>query len=393
MSEKRSLVELRFTDGRVITSTTSLELSERFLDPIDTMRATIIPSQDRRASANELLQKGEVVWVYVDGKAQSALMIQSVTRTVGTGGVIYGIDCVSPMQILAESTVDVPNATKVLSSDAPVLDFVASLVAPLGFTEVQDSGDVAFLKAKTGVNPKSTATAGNAARQKDCRAEYNETNLQFINRVLSRLGCMLRCFTSDAGVALYITAPHYDGEPLYTLSQAPQGQGAAGEDAFFGDVRVTDSNADQYSRCVVVGATTDEDAATRANEPKAEALTTDISASRPPFRSSFFFPHKEVFFKDEHAGNQARAKSVAKHVLGRRAERAFMVQGTVRGLVSSRGIPWTVDTLCRVRLPLLGIDEVMWISERTMRQDARGGQTTSLTLIPKGYVVLGDIGS
>ena len=390
---KRSLLEMRLSDGTIVTECLSYELTERFLDPIDVFRVTVAPSPEERSTALRLLRKGELVVVSVDGKVQAATMIQTAKTIVGPGtGVIMNLECLSPIQLLAEASVDVPRATKVLSADAPVLDFVASLVEPYGFTEVQDTGDVAFIKSKTGVNPKSLATSGNQARQKDCRAEYNERVLVFINRVLSRLGVMLRCFASNEGVALYITAPHYDGEPLYSVSQAPAGKAEEGEDQFFGDVTITETNADQYSRCVVVGSTVDEESATRTNEPKAEASTTEINADRPPFRASAVFPSKDFYFKDEHASSKARARSVAKHVLGRRAEKAFTIQGTVRGLVSSRGVPWTVDTLCRVRLPLVGIDEVMWISERVMRQTADGSQTTMLTLIPKGYVVLGDIG-
>ena len=390
---KRSQLELRLADGTVVKSCVSYELHERFSDPLDTFRATIVPAPEQRAMALDKLQKGELAVVAVDGHVQGAFMIQTRRTTVSPrNGVVIDIDCVSPIRLLAETTVDAPVVSKILSSDRPVLDFVASIVEPFGFTEVQDTGDVAFIKAKTGVNPKSVATAGNNAKQKDCRADYNETNLAFINRVLSRLGVMLRCGASDNGLALYITAPHYDGKALYTVRQAPADKGPEG-DPFFGDVTITETNEDQFSKCSVFGTTSDEDASTRANEPKGSALTTDINATRPPFRASFTFPRKEVFYKDDNTTNAQRANAVATHVLGRRAERAFAVSGTVQGLVSSGGVPWTVDTLCRVYVHATGLDEVMWISERTMRQDAQGGQSTMLTLIPKGYFVLGEIGS
>jgi hypothetical protein len=36
------------------------------------------------------------------------------------------------------------------------------------------------------------------------------------------------------------------------------------------------------------------------------------------------------------------------------------------------------------------LDESMWLLERTLHQDSSGGQKTSLKLLPKGALLLGD---
>jgi prophage tail gpP-like protein len=134
----------------------------------------------------------------------------------------------------------------------------------------------------------------------------------------------------------------------------------------------------------------DDDGETETATPKDRANTEDVNAQRPPFRATQFINYKPCFFRDENSKDGRQAKDTAFYILGSRAERAFQVRVSVPSLVSSNGIPWTVDTICRVYLPVLGIDEEMWISERTMSQDVNGGQRTELVLLPKGYVVIGE---
>lgn len=391
MTLPSSNVSLRFADGAEITSFLSFELTERFLDPLDRFRCVLAPTREHRKDYLERLQKGELISLLVDEKPQAAMYIQSCNRKIDVeGGHIIHVDAISPLVLLFESTVNPGQASKILEADAPVLNFVLSLVEPFGFTEVYDQNDVAALKSKTGVNPKSTATAAANARQAKSSADSNETVYEFINRVLKRLGCILRCDPSTA--ALYITAPHYDGSPLYTVKQATSGSGPVG-DRFFGTVEIRDTNADQYSFCEVIGESVDEIGERRANIPRARATTADINSRRPPFRASGPFPYKPCFYKDKNVGSRQRAVSMAKHTLGKRAEDAFSISGTVHGLVNRNGIPWTVDTLGRVFIEAEGIDETMWLSARTMHQAVGGGQYTSMMWLPKGNVVLGDIAS
>jgi hypothetical protein len=384
-------LSLRLQDGTEIRSFTDFEWRERFSDPIDTLSLRVVPARDQQQTALAKLRKGELCFTYIDGRVQSAMMIQTVDVSEGVGGITVSVEAVSPLKILAETTVDVARVSKALTADVPVLDFVHTIAEPFGFTEIQDTGDVGFLKVRTGVNPKSPATAGNAAKQKAARADYNETNLGFITRILSRLGCMLRCFTTGTGPVLCITAPHYDDDALYGVKMALSGKGPSECDPIFGDMHFISTNEDQYSKCTVVGASNDETSANKANQPKGFALTTDINADRPPFRASAAFPSKEIFYKDDSCTSASRAGPIAKHVLGRRAERAFQVTGTVRGLLSKTGRPWTVDTMCRAYSQRLQFDEVMWMAERTMRKSAGSSEQTSFTLIPKGYYVLGDV--
>jgi hypothetical protein len=142
-----------------------------------------------------------------------------------------------------------------------------------------------------------------------------------------------------------------------------------------------------------MGSASDDVSETQANTPRARVNSRDINYDRPPFRITQTVKHVPCYHRDTSCRDNAQAERVSKLVLGIKAEDAYQISGNVHGLVSRNGTPWTVDTLCRVFIPKLGIDEVMWISERTLRGNATSGQSTSLTLLPKGYVTLGDIQS
>jgi prophage tail gpP-like protein len=61
------------------------------------------------------------------------------------------------------------------------------------------------------------------------------------------------------------------------------------------------------------------------------------------------------------------------------------------GIISkSADAVWAVDTVTTVRIDQAGIDDDMWLLERQMQVSRRGGQTTTLTWIPLGSLLLGE---
>ena len=388
----RDEVVVRFADGAELREFLSFELSEKFSNPLDSFSFQAAPSERNRKSYLDRLLKGELITITLNGLPQAAMMIQEVTTTISPdGGLTLDVSAVSPIQILMESTVDVPTASKALKAAVPMIDMILQVVEPYGFNLVADESDVDVAKVKSGKTVSTKPTKHKGAKKKDATAEYNESVFGFITRMLSRAGMMLRCGTTSDGTFLYITAPHYDGQPLYAVKQARSGYGPIA-DRFIGEVTIVDSNESQFSFCEVVGESADDTAATRSNKPKARVTTDAINAQRPPFRASGPFPYKPKFHKDKECGDAVNTEAVAKFILGTRAEKAFAVQGTVGGFTSRNGTPWTVDTLCPVFVEATGLDEIMWISERSMKRNAEG-DTTKLTFIPKGYLQLGDVPS
>lgn len=386
-----SSVRIQFTDGGQLTGFTSFQLNDSFIDPLDRMTVEFAPSPSQVAEYSKKLKPHEFLAVLVDDRPQAALMIQSVSRRVSPRtGTTFRVDCVSPLKVPYEATPDSALAaklTKSLQADAPIGDLIHEALAPFGFDEVAADGDLLAVKTRTGKGIGASAISISALKHGDTQVQPNETVYQFLGRIITRLGVMLKL---DPSGQLYLTAPHYDGEPLYTIKTAAYNGGPPG-DRFFGDVEISESSENQPSFVEVVGVAPDSEDATYAGVPKARVESTEINNSIPPFRASSTVNYKPVFIRDPNCRDASRARSVALLRIGLAAKDAFKITGMVQGFTSREGIPWTVDTLVRVYIESLGFNEVMWISDREFRQDASGGQTTSLTMIPKGYLVLGEV--
>lgn len=383
MTLPSSKVELRFADGSAISEFESFSVTERFLDPVDTGRFVLKPSKSLFRAYKDKTAKGEILTVLVNGLTQAGLFTQRQSAKFAPGtGSLLALDCVSPIKVLHEATADV-KLTKALKADAPILDLVAEAVEPFGIGEVFAEGDTAVIKSKTGKGSKATPTKAAELKYNEATVNPNETVYGFLARILTRLGVTLR-MGADHG-ELYITAPHYDGDSLGTVVLDGPTPGNRAE----GEWEIVDSNELQFDFCEITGAAQDGTGETKANLPKAKVLSTDISASRPPFRRGTVLQHKPLVIRDTESRDKVRARSYATLLLGTRAESAFEVRCRVHGLTTLGGTPWAVNGLYSVVSDLYGLDEVMWLSERTFTVDARG-QYTDLVFVPKGYVVLGE---
>lgn len=386
-------VRLNFGDGEPILAWTSMVHRETFSDPIGSLEFTAEPLERDFRLYDSKLQKGEFCALLVDGKPQAAMAIDTVTTEMSPdGGVSFSVRATTPLKNIYESRID-PRFFKKLQADTPLLELLAEILEPFGIGEVIAEDDIAVIRTKTGKNPKGTPTPAAKVKVKkgEIQGNKSETVYGFLARILTRLGLMLRM---DAVVgSCYITAPHYDGEPLYGAKLARQGEGPSGLDHFFGSVTRHDSNDNQFSFCEVVGNRSQATGETFSGPPTAKVLSTDINAKRPPYRAVEALAYKPRFVVSKNCKDVIEARSAGKLTLGLQAQHAFYVKGKVDGLTSATGAPWTVDTLGRVYLEPVGHDETMWLAERTMNATARGGQFTELVWIPPGNLVIGEVPS
>lgn len=378
-------VVMRFTDGTEIKAFDSFTLSERFLDPIDRFSCRLRPGKDHFARYRDLTRKGELIGLNVAGHPQAAMMIETVTTTVSpSAGLVIDIQAVSTLKLLMEGYVSIADSKR-LDADEPIIDLVSNVADDFGFDEVQADDDIATLKSKTGKDTGAASKNGSPKQYKTAQTSGSETAYSFLNRVLSRNNMMLR---QHATGALIVTAPHYDGKALYCVREA--GPGGPKGDVLEGDIVEQDSNEGQFSFVETNGVPGDDDGEKETGAPTERVESSAINSNRPPFRATGFINYKPCYYKDDNAKDAKHAKNVSTLILGKAAERAYQIRCRVPALVSRDGIPWTVDTMCRVYIPTLGLDEEMWIAERVMKRDVSSGQMTELTLSPKGYVVIGD---
>lgn len=376
---------MRLTDGSEFRRFTQVTLTESFADPIDRMTCTLRPGMGEWSNYSDKTRKGELIGMSVNDHAQAAMMIQTRTRRYGPNtGLVMTLSAVSTLQLLMEGFIE-PKDSKRLDSEEPIIDLVSDIAAKFGFDEVQADQDVAAIQTKSGKKSDGKSKRGSEKKYKAAQSSGSEIAYSFLTRVLSRNGVMLRQHPEGM---LILTAPHYDQKALYCLRE-PGSNGPDG-DWCEGDIEETDSNEGQFSFVEVAGSSPEDDGETKTAAPTSRVESSAINSARPPFRATDFIKYKPRFYRDENAKGVDNAKHVATLILGRAAERAYALKVRVPALVSKDGVPWTVDTICRAYFPTLGVDEDMWIFERTMSQSVDGGQMTEITLLPKGYFAIGD---
>jgi prophage tail gpP-like protein len=392
-----SRVQLAFSDGSTLAEWQNVSLRDTFADPIGEFRLSSAPITAGGVLAfyRERLQKGELVALKIDDVPQFVGLIRTVKTTVSDAGTVLEISGGTPLITPYEgAAVEDPNDfTKELSfhsenHDVVVRDLVLRVMRPYGFSElVGDDGEHVDLTCGKKRRKKAKPLTIEQLTQRDAIAHPGETAYGLLARVITRLGVCLKVRWDGV---LYLTRPDYEQEIAYTIGQT-QNERFDG-DRFFGSIEVNDTNDGQHSEICVRGQAPENPDATSTSRPVSSVRSSVINADRPPYRSPIA-AFKPKIIKDKSARDRSRAESTAKLALGLAASNAFTLSGTVGGWTSKTGRIWTVDTLARVVVEQLQIDETMFLLSRTFVQDADGGQFAQLTFVPKGYVVLGDLPS
>jgi len=414
-----SVVEMHFADGSVIDAWESFDLRESFTDPLSNFTFTVKPPRSQFQDYRMRLRKGELVTILVDGANQGTFLIQTSERGVTRdGGVSLTATCNTVLVTPYEGSVD-PKLAISTKNDTPISDVILKAMEPFGFTFV--AGDSALsANAISGkpINGRGPAIDVDALKGKEAQAQDGETAYDFCKRVVTRLGVVLRVGVDGV---LLLTRPDYEQAASYTLVQSFGLEAPAGDVMLYVDV--CDTNAGQFSECVARGQASFAEGTTQAGEPRAlvapaeplprDASPDDLATARDaliaaraqtssknipvtayaaprPLYSSTAAAYKPRIIKDKNARDNARAQSVAKLALTKGAQTAYVIKTEVAGFKSSTGRIWGIDTTARVYCEAEELDEDMWIMSRELCQDRKGGQSTKLTLIPLGSLVLGD---
>ena len=95
---------------------------------------------------------------------------------------------------------------------------------------------------------------------------------------------------------------------------------------------------------------------------------------------------------DKRSRDAEKCTSFCKLVHTKNSPKAFAVTAVVDGIVAiDSGAIWAIDTICSVFSDTLLIDEDMWVHEVKMRVAKSGGSRSTLTLLPKGSLIIGDL--
>lgn len=400
----RTAIELHFNDGSIIRAFERVSQRDTFTDPLGSFEFTVRPPRQLLDEYNQRLSKGEVCSLIVNGAPQAAMLIQTVRRTIGREGVTFDVTCESPLCTAFEGNAD-PDYAFSSKTDTDISGAVLDIMKPFGFSEVfVNADDDALVKLGKKVSRKGgTKFVISDLKHRDLQVQENDSAYAVCDRIISRLGLGLRC---DAGGRLLLIRPNYDQDQAYTLVQTFAN--TVKGNRMLEPVTVEDTNKGQFSECVVRGVAHDSTSQTRTSRPIArvgnvsnrpdgapygKVSLTKLDEGLHGYSSSTAAPYKPKFYYDKKARDADRCTSVAKLILGLKAKDSFVVECEVDGWVSAEGRVWTIDTVARVVIEAIGLDDTLWVVERTLMLDRHSGERARLKLIPKNALVLGDVPS
>lgn len=393
-AEQLSTVTLT-ANGEVFQDWESFSLSERFDDPLGSFDCTIKPAPGKLAQARERLRLGTLVSISVNNAPQMTALITTLDTTISNqGGVTLTASGKNPLCLAYESSIDPRKFSLSSSSDTSVEGIVLEVLSQTNLYNakiVQNSAEALnVLTGKPVAGGRGPELPIKELKTKDAQAQDNETVYAYLSRILTRLGVCLRLSpTGD----LLLSAPHYDQGAQYALVCA-EDRTIPG-DRFVDGVQVRESNDQQFTEIQVRGESKDQRGQKRSARPAykltGEEYAQEAGFNRPPYQQPADVNFsKPLILRDKNSRDIKYCKNVATLAYGLRSPNAFSVSGGVGGFVSQTGAIWSVDTIAKVSVPSLGVDDEMWVYERTLRLDANG-QRTSMKLLPKHAFQIGSV--
>lgn len=429
MTEKnRGGISIKFAGEPPISQWESISIRERFDDALGSYSVTIKPIREKLRYYQRRLQKGELLGFKVNGHSYATPIIESVTTTVARdGGVKLTADCKSVLAAAVGASAD-PTIYRKQKADVPIIDLVLEVLAPFGFSEIAaDAAANAMTLTGKRRDTKKAAITAETLKAKDAQVQDNEKAYAYCARLFSRLGVALRV---NHDGRLLLTAPDYEQKPIYTITEWLGGGDRAES------LSLVESNEGQFSKIVVLGKSNEKRGKKQTAQPRGalrqDRLTgrfrdipspyadgktmeefaqesfdvlskdapypnvpTETFASDQPLYTSQSQPFKPLYFVDKRSRDAERCASFCKLIHTKNAPKAFELTAVVDGLVSSTGAVWAIDTICTVKSPELGLVSGgqgmdLWVHEVSLKED-RGGAKSTIKMIPKGSLVLGNI--
>jgi prophage tail gpP-like protein len=202
----------------------------------------------------------------------------------------------------------------------------------------------------------------------DAKPNAGETCWEFIDRQCRRFGAM-PWIAADG--KLIVSSPHYDQEPLYSLTRY------LGRD----------------SRNTIVAGGGDESLAAQSSSATVYGRGPGRDTERTRFRgfaernTSLMPLYRPLVVHDPSITSQDEATRRAKRELAQQNVSAFALEYEVHGHGQGPYL-WAVDTIAEVVDEQQGVEGLYWIASRTFRGNRDIGRTTKLRLLPVGAVTL-----
>lgn len=358
------------TSGRQFDLWTSLELSDDFLTPCQTVKLEVAADETRFDLVREV-HHGDGFVVLVNDSPQCSGFIDRVALSYdGHGGTKVQVSGADGLSRMVRGNVD-PRMQ--VSESMTVLDLVDTVCRKqFGYDyKISDSFDEGrsicvgkTTKGKTKRRKKLTDKLDNI------RPHDNEGAFAYLMRILHRVG--LHMWFQPDGRGVVISGPEYEQSHSYELVNYLDG---------------SILNNIISAECAVDVTGVPSHVWVRGKDgkpgPKSKMIGFyDNSANT----AGNFVP---FYVKDDESSSKDHCDSVAAYVVGRAMKDFLTYSCTTRGFSNQQtGAIYNVDTIVDLNDERSGISGSMWVESRTFRKDRASGTTTHLKLLPANALIL-----
>lgn len=418
-----------------ITTWDKVSIKSDFLTPTGAWDLTM--SLEDPLRRQELFQEGDKVQICINNKPQITGYLEHINSRQDRGGgltyQLYGRDILGPVvfanvdpkiKIVESMTVlDLLNAVlkdskigTIYNSDDLNINIITGINKKVSNSKTKVATQIAFAKPVTGDNKSfqleyqsETINVFKAASRpdlktlklKDLKPRQAEGCYDFINRVLSRLG--LRMWAMADGTGVVIDRPDFasiaEHKIIRKISNNSSNNLLNGELNINAEIQPaailasgTSLDADEESVKVKVLAINELVGLDSSGQPI--QLIKDIIARNPglkilPLRRQLVENRRKfsdsyiptvLYLKDDESRSFAQLSAFARKQLSVKQKEYFVYTGTVAGLTFEKK-PYSINTMVSILDEVLGVDEPLWVLNKSFNKTRGEGTTTNLTLI------------
>jgi prophage tail gpP-like protein len=413
-----------------IENFTSYSVTSSYNAPASTFQFTV--PDPSGVLGREVLKPLAKVQIFCNGRPQLTGYIGDATRERSRGG--GTVVQIAGRDILGAPIDACVNPYFKLSERSTALDAVLGVLAPFGIRRVYNA-DALNVSAMTGNSAKLSSRTTNEAvsvafiaiddqgqevpafeeivcsyqrfaNRRDLKAvpltqlkpRENEGCIQFLQRILERLG--FRMWAAADGSGVVVATPDFDGDPRHKIELGPTNSDCL-------DFSVKE-NTDAQPGVIILrgnasGTGTQKEGFTVIQINELVGLGADgqphqyikriIAQNKGarvlPLRPQLIPPNQSLsaayrgaalFTKDDEARTIEQLEAACRKKMMEFQIRGYEVRFVMRGLTQNQA-PWAVNTMVSVVDDKLGISRNLWLAERTFSKSKGGGTTTSGRLV------------
>ena len=395
--------------NKVITNWQTYSFNQNFLKPTSEWQFTI--GDENAQSMIDLLVPGTKVQLVINDLIQCTGFIDKKTIKAdpnprgGTNLVIQGRDI---MAKVVESNI---NPQLRFSVQLSLFKIIEKALAPLGIDTIYTSDDLNFNTItgnKRSIDPDSDEL--NQKYLKQLKPNFGQSTFAFIDQILKRFGFMMWAAADGSGVI--IGKPNFKLDPLHHITLLKDKNNVSnnvkysnsvidltGQPAIIIAKGVAGGEDADYNatNCIIINELIglDDDGIPIPEIQDILAQYQQFGSKILPLRQELIDVRKSIkgrtitgpmYVKDDEAQTSEQLQKFLIREMALRQQKIYNLDYMVVGHTQNE-IPWAVNSIVSVKDEIQGIEEKMWVIEKTFSKSYSEGTTTQIKLI-KPYTLV-----